>query len=210
MCSPQSTPNHSCRAWCMPHLWELACQRWLQGRRGASGSARHRWRSSRASSLPQWRVYAETCGSWPASDDCKDGVVHQVVRVIVGDHREQARSHSGGCMQKPVGAGLPAMIARTARCIRLCASSLAIIASRPQAGARSYRGGAQGRVISGPGNRCSNPGRGRSPATRRGVARCGCPWRSPGSDPWPRWPGQSPGRRSSTRSLPRARGPGRR
>jgi hypothetical protein len=28
----------------------------------------------------------------PDSDDRKDGVVHQVVRVIVGDHREPARN----------------------------------------------------------------------------------------------------------------------
>ncbi|QHD01737.1 hypothetical protein PspS04_15820 [Pseudomonas sp. S04] len=40
-----------------------------------------------------------------------------------------AEPHRVWCMQGPVGAGLPAMVARTARCIRLCALSLATIAS---------------------------------------------------------------------------------
>ena len=48
-------------------------------------------------------MYAGTCGSWLASDDRKYGAVHQAVRVIVGDHREQSRSHSNFCLLKLLG-----------------------------------------------------------------------------------------------------------
>ncbi len=127
-------------------LWERACSRRTNRRRRASGFPRYRSRPSRAGSLPQGIFYEHricvrrrsNCGSEPAREKSTDAAGHLVSRVIVHDHREQARSHRGSFTNtefvfdadQTVGASLLAKNQQTPLGIWFPASSFTTIASR--------------------------------------------------------------------------------